>query len=95
MSIDNRIPNNDGDDFMFDIKSEGLTPEQLAMNDQKIQLMRAIVKITLNAARYEMIVKEIDDILSKLEFTLENCKAQLFRAREFLYNIMKHSIETI
>ena len=35
MSVDNRIPNNDGDDFMFEIKSEGMTPEQLAMNDQK------------------------------------------------------------
>ena len=40
MSIDNRITNNDGEDFIFEIKSDGMTPEQLTMNDQKIQLMR-------------------------------------------------------
>ena len=100
MSIDNRIPNNDGDDFMFDIKSEGMTPEQLAMNDQKIQLMRQYVKKL--KPRYEILVemryfKEMsyDEISDELNLPLGTVKAQLFRAREFLYNIMKHSIETI
>jgi RNA polymerase sigma-70 factor (ECF subfamily) len=100
MSIDNRIPNNDGDDFMFDIKSEGLSPEQLAMNDQKIQLMRQYVKKL--KPRYEILVdmryfKEMsyDEISEELDLPLGTVKAQLFRAREFLYNIMKHSIETI
>ena len=100
MSIDNRLPNNDGDDFMFDIKSEGLTPEQLAMNDQKIQLMRQYVKKL--KPRYEILIemryfKEMsyDEISDELDLPLGTVKAQLFRAREFLYNIMKHSIETI
>jgi len=100
MSIDNRIPNNDGDDFMFEIKSEGLTPEQLTMNDQKIQLMRQYVKKL--KPRYEILVemryfKEMsyDEISDELNLPLGTVKAQLFRAREFLYNIMKHSIETI
>jgi len=100
MSIDNRIPNNDGDDFMFEIKSEGMTPEQLAMNDQKIQLMRQYVKKL--KPRYEVLVemryfKEMsyDEISDELKLPLGTVKAQLFRAREFLYNIMKHSIETI
>ena len=100
MSIDNRIPNIDGDDFMFDIKSEGLTPEQLAVNEQKIQLMRQYVKKL--KPRYEVLVemryfKEMsyDEISDELDLPLGTVKAQLFRAREFLYNIMKHSIETI
>ena len=100
MSVDNRIPNNDGDDFMFEIKSEGMTPEQLAMNDQKIQLMRQYVKKL--KPRYEILVemryfKEMsyDEISDELNLPLGTVKAQLFRAREFLYNIMKHSIETI
>ena len=100
MSVDNRIPNNDGDDFMFEIKSEGMTPEQLAMNDQKIQLMRQYVKKL--KPRYEILVemryfKEMsyDEISEELDLPLGTVKAQLFRAREFLYNIMKHSIETI
>ncbi len=100
MSIDNRIPNNDGDDFMFEIKSEGMTPEQLAMNDQKIQLMRQYVKKL--KPKYEILVemryfKEMsyDEISDELNLPLGTVKAQLFRAREFLYNIMKHSIGTI
>ena len=100
LSIDNRVPNEDGDDFMFEIKSEGLTPEQIAMNDQKIQLMRRYVKKL--KPRYEILVemryfKEMsyEEISDELQLPLGTVKAQLFRAREFLFNIMKHSIETI
>lgn len=100
MSVDNRIANNDGDDFMFEIKSEGMSPEQLAMNGQKIQLMRQYVKKL--KPRYEILVemryfKEMsyDEISNELNLPLGTVKAQLFRAREFLYNIMKHSIENI
>ena len=100
LSIDNRIANEDGDDFMFEIKSEGLTPEQIAMNDQKIQLMRRYVKKL--KPRYEILVemryfKEMsyEEISDELQLPLGTVKAQLFRAREFLFNIMKHSIETI
>ena len=100
MSIDNRITNEDGDGFMFEIKSEGMTPEQIAMNDQKIQLMRQYVKKL--KPRYEVLVemryfKEMsyDEISDELKLPLGTVKAQLFRAREFLYNIMKHSIDTI
>ena len=100
MSIDNRIENEDGDDFKFEIKSEGFTPEQIAMNDQKIQLMRQYVKKL--KPRYEILVemryfKEMsyDEISEELQLPLGTVKAQLFRAREFLFNILKHSIETI
>ena len=100
LSIDNRVPNEDGDDFMFEIKSEGLTPEQIAMNDQKIQLMRRYVKKL--KPRYEILVemryfKEMsyEEISDELQLPLGTVKAQLFRAREFLFNIMKHSIDTI
>ena len=100
MSIDNRIENEDGNDFKFEIKSEGLTPEQIAMNDQKIQLMRQYVKKL--KPRYEILVemryfKEMsyDEISEELQLPLGTVKAQLFRAREFLFNILKHSIETI
>ena len=100
MSIDNRTENEDGDDFKFEIKSEGLSPEQIAMNDQKIQLMRQYVKKL--KPRYEILVemryfKEMsyDEISEELQLPLGTVKAQLFRAREFLFNILKHSIETI
>ena len=100
MSIDNRVSNKDGEEYMFEIKSEGMTPEQIAMNDQKIQLMRQYVKKL--KPRYQTLVemryfKELsyDEISEEMNLPLGTVKAQLFRAREFLYNIMKHSIETI
>ena len=40
----------------------------------------------------EMSYEEISD---ELQLPLGTVKAQLFRAREFLFNIMKHSIDTI
>ena len=100
MSIDNRVSNNDGEEYMFEIKSDGMTPEQIAMNEQKIQLMRQYVKKL--KPRYEILVemryfKEMsyEEISIELDLPLGTVKAQLFRAREFLYNIMKHSFETI
>ena len=100
MSIDNRVSNNDGEEYMFEIKSDGMTPEQIAMNEQKIQLMRQYVKKL--KPRYEILVemryfKEMsyEEISLELNLPLGTVKAQLFRAREFLYNIMKHSFETI
>ena len=100
MSIDNRVSNNDGEEYMFEIKSDGMTPEQIAMNEQKIQLMRQYVKKL--KPRYEVLVemryfKEMsyEEISIELNLPLGTVKAQLFRAREFLYNIMKHSFETI
>lgn len=100
MSIDNRITNKDGDEIMIDLKSDVMTPEQETIRDQKIQLMRSYVKKL--KPRYETLVemryfKEMsyEEISSELGLPLGTVKAQLFRAREFLHNIMKHNIETI
>ncbi|MDA9666002.1 sigma-70 family RNA polymerase sigma factor [Bacteroidota bacterium] len=100
MSIDNRVSNNDGDEYMFEIKSDGMTPEEITVNKQKIQLIRKYVKKL--KPRYQILVemryfKEMsyEEISIELNLPLGTVKAQLFRAREFLYNIMKHSFETI
>ena len=100
MSIDNRITNKDGDEIMIDLKSDVMNPEQETIRDQKIQLMRSYVKKL--KPRYETLVemryfKEMsyEEISSELGLPLGTVKAQLFRAREFLHNIMKHNIETI
>jgi RNA polymerase sigma factor (sigma-70 family) len=100
MSIDNRIQNKDGDTIMFELKSDAMDPEQVAMKEQKIKLMRTYVKQL--KPRYETLVemryfKEMsyDEISIELNLPLGTVKAQLFRAREFLYNIMKNTVETI
>ena len=79
MSIDNRVSNNDGEEYMFEIKSDGMTPEQIAMNEQKIQLMRQYVKKL--KPRYEILVemryfKEMsyEEISIELNLPLEQLK---------------------
>ena len=100
MSIDNSIENKDGDEIAIELKSDARTPEQETIRDQKIEVMRTYVKKL--KPRYEILVemryfKEMsyEEISTELGLPLGTVKAQLFRAREFLYNLMKHNIETI
>jgi RNA polymerase sigma-70 factor (ECF subfamily) len=100
MSIDNSIENKDGDEIVIELKSDARTPEQETIRDQKIEVMRMYVKKL--KPRYETLVemryfKEMsyEEISTELGLPLGTVKAQLFRAREFLYNLMKHNIETI
>ena len=100
MSIDNSIENKDGDEITIELKSDARTPEQETIRDQKIELMRSYVKKL--KPRYETLVemryfKEMsyEEISNELNLPLGTVKAQLFRAREFLYNLMKHNFETI
>ena len=100
MSIDNSIENKDGDEIAIELKSDARTPEQETIRDQKIEVMRSYVKKL--KPRYETLVemryfKEMsyEEISTELGLPLGTVKAQLFRAREFLYKLMKHNIETI
>ena len=93
LSIDNRFENEEGDSLMIELKSSGRDPEQEAMRKQKINLMREVV--TKLKPRYQKLVelryfKELsyEEISKELDLPLGTVKAQLFRAREFLYNIM-------
>ncbi len=91
---------NDSPDFSQNIDSGGLDPEETVINKQKIQLMRSIVdKLkphyrTLVDLRY---FKEYsyEEIAEELDLPLGTVKAQLFRAREFLYNVLKDSHDSI
>lgn len=100
VSIDNLYTNIDGEEVGINIASETLDPEEKIIEKQKILLMREVVSRlkphyrTLVELRYfdELSYEEIAE---KLEIPLGTVKAKLFRAREFLYNIMKNSIDKI
>lgn len=101
LSIDKPYSNSeDGPDMSQNIESGGLDPEESFIRQQKIQLMRGIVdKLkphykTLVELRY---FKEYsyEEISEELELPLGTVKAQLFRAREFLYNVLKESKDKI
>ena len=100
LSIDNRYENEEGDSLMIELKSTARDPEQEAMREQKIKLMREVVKKL--KPRYQNLVElryfkefSYEEISNELDLPLGTVKAQLFRAREFLYNIMKNTRESI
>ena len=101
LSIDKPYANKEeGPDMSQNIEYKGLDPEETFIKDQKIQLMRGIVdKLkphyrTLVELRY---FKEFsyDEIAKELDLPLGTVKAQLFRAREFLFNVLKNSRDKI
>lgn len=80
------------------IESEGLDPEEVAIKEQRKVLMRGVIQ-KLNP-KYRVLIElryfeeySYDEIASELELPLGTVKAQLFRAKELLYNILKHSKE--
>jgi RNA polymerase sigma-70 factor (ECF subfamily) len=89
-----------GTELAGKIPSETLNPEEELVKKQKIKLMHEVVEKlkphyrTLIELRY---FKEFsyDEIARELNLPLGTVKAQLFRAREFLFQILKHSKEKI
>jgi len=99
-SIDKPFENAEGTEMAHNIPANVPDPEENFIKKQKVKLMREVVEKlkpryrTLVEMRYfqELSYEEISD---ELKLPLGTVKAQLFRAREFLYNILKDSQETI
>ncbi|MCB0395320.1 MAG: sigma-70 family RNA polymerase sigma factor [Flavobacteriales bacterium] len=96
LSIDRRYENDEGGEMSIDLKSEFLDPEEKLMKKQKIKVMREVVEKL--KPRYRTLVElryfkeySYEEIADQLDIPLGTVKAQLFRAREFLYNIMKNT----
>ncbi len=97
-SIDRTFENDEGGEMSMDIKSTGPNPEESFVKKQKVKHMHAIVDKL--KPRYRVLVEmryfeelSYEEISAKLELPLGTVKAQLFRAREFLANILKNSEE--
>lgn len=98
VSLDQPIGAEGDDDYSIHhtVAAETPDPEESYIIKQKIQLMRAIVERlkphyrTLVEMRY---FKELsyEEIAVELDLPLGTVKAQLFRAREFLYQIVKNA----
>ncbi len=92
------LDQNDDDDDKAptDIMAQVLDPEESLIKDQKLKLMRSIVSRL--KPRYRKLIElryfkeySYDEISEELELPIGTVKAQLFRARELLFNILKHT----
>ncbi len=96
LSIDRGFENEDGQDISLEVKSEGPGPEDFLIKKEKVEMMRDVVDKL--KPRYRRLVElryyqelSYEEISDELKLPLGTVKAQLFRAREFLYQIMKNS----
>ncbi len=78
------------------IQSDTMDPEEIMMNEQKIKLMRNVVSRL--KPRYRRLIElryfreySYEEISDELEIPIGTVKAQLFRARELLFNILNSS----
>jgi RNA polymerase sigma-70 factor (ECF subfamily) len=96
LSIDRGFENEEGQDVSLEVKSDGPAPDDVMMKKQKVMMMKDVVEKL--KPRYRRLVElryyqelSYEEISEELNLPLGTVKAQLFRAREFLYQIMKNS----
>lgn len=100
MSLDTGFTNSDGETQEISITDGGLDPIQALEKQQRVDKMREVV--TRLKPRYRELIelryfKELsyEEIATELDIPLGTVKAQLFRARDFLYQIMKNTRDKI
>ena len=98
LSLNTTFKNDSGDDVNIDVEDDNLNPQQEAIKTQKIELVQMFV--TKLPAKYQRLVKlryfeelSYDEIAKELDAPLGTIKAQLYRARELMYELVKSKRE--
>ncbi len=93
-SLNTSFSDDNGDSVNIDVEDKNLTPDQETINTQKIELVRMFV--TKLPPKYQRLVKlryfdelSYEEIATELEAPLGTVKAQLHRARELMYDLLK------
>ncbi|MBE2245864.1 MAG: sigma-70 family RNA polymerase sigma factor [Candidatus Competibacteraceae bacterium] len=92
-SIDNPIKNKDGDQFEINISGNTPDPEETMIREQKKEVLRQFVDKL--KPRYKQLIElryyedlSYEEIANRLGLPLGTVKAQLFRAKDLLYQII-------
>jgi RNA polymerase sigma factor (sigma-70 family) len=100
MSIDSGYRTDSGDEIQLDFKDNNLNPQEAVIRNQKIEIMQLVVSKL--PPKYERLVSlryfdelSYEEIATELKAPLGTVKAQLHRARELLYDMVKERKEMI
>lgn len=99
-SLDQGFDSTDSDSYSMEVKSDSLDPEENMIKKQKADQLKEVVDKL--KPRYKRLVElryfqelSYEEIAQELNLPLGTVKAQLFRARDFLYQIIQNSKDNI
>lgn len=93
-SLDTSLKDDDGESVSIDVEDKNLNPQEEAIKSQKVELIQMFV--TKLPPKYQRLVRlryfqelSYEEIAKELDAPLGTVKAQLHRARELMYDLVK------
>ncbi|HMV09745.1 MAG TPA: sigma-70 family RNA polymerase sigma factor [Cyclobacteriaceae bacterium] len=100
LSIDNRFTDDNGDGIAIEVEDENLDPQEETIREQKAELIQVFVDKL--PPKYQKLVRlryfqelSYEEIAVELEAPLGTVKAQLHRARELMFEMVKNKRDHI
>ncbi len=100
LSIENTFTDDDGQSVSIDVEDENLNPQEETIKAQKAELMQLFVDKL--PGKYQKLVRlryfdelSYEEIAEELEAPLGTVKAQLHRARELMFEMVKNKRDLI